>query len=177
MEPRWRSRQDLERRLTALGTIPQLDEQCLPKLDELKTRLQTRRNRHEKVTERRRQIVADVRKLAINDVLCRQAPRLEALSEQQHWMTALEAQILQLETELETLESKHAAHSKVPTPAEHKHKHEKRPAAPPDAAVGSRTAEPRSLKKPQSTRGQSIVRLIRWTRPWSIGRASSRWKP
>ena len=79
LEPRWRSRQDLDRRLAALGTVPHVADDCLPTLEDLKARLATRRNRLQRVTERRKELIAEMGRLKINDALCRQAPRLEAL--------------------------------------------------------------------------------------------------
>ncbi len=79
IEPRWRSRQDIDRQLDALGTIPHIADDCLPQLEDLKTRSAAGRSRLQRVTDRRKELLGDVARLKINDALCRQAPR------SRHW--------------------------------------------------------------------------------------------
>ena len=110
IEPRWRSRHDIDRQLDALGTVPHIADDCLPTLEDLKARAATRRNRSLQVTNRRKELIAEMGRLKVNDALCRQAPRLEALSEQQQWIASLDAQARQLEAELTEMTAEpHAA--------------------------------------------------------------------
>ena len=122
IEPRWLQRKELDRRRKALDPVPQLPDDAVARLAELKKRHETRRHRLQRVTDRRRDVMAEVDRHKINEALCRQAPRLEALAEQQHWIASLDAQSKQLAAELEAAHPKHAAghgHAKhAPAPAE-----------------------------------------------------------
>ena len=128
IEPRWRSRQEIDRQLTALGSVPHIADDCLPTLEDLKARATTRRNRSQQVTNRRKELIAEMGRLRINDALCRQAPRLEALSEQQQWIASLDAQARQLEAELnEMTADSHSGHGHRDEP-DHRSAHDARPA-------------------------------------------------
>ncbi len=109
LEPRWNHRHELDRRRKALNPVPQLPDDAVARLAELKTRRDTRRRRLERVTDRRRELMAEIERLKINEALCRQSSRLEALAEQQHWIAALDAQAKQLQAELDAAHPKHAA--------------------------------------------------------------------
>ncbi len=127
IEPRWRSRHDVERRLDALGPMPHIADDCLATLDDLKSRSNTRRKRLQQVSDRRKERIAEMRRLRINDALCRQSPRLEALAEQQQWIASLDAQARELEAELAELTTPSAtAHDHRP---QHPHRsvHDQRP--------------------------------------------------
>ena len=102
IEPRWHQRQEIDRRRKALEPVPHLADDSLTRLAELKNRRETRRRRLTRITERRQQLMTEVERLKINEALCRQAPRLEALAEQQQWIAALDAQARQLETSWRT---------------------------------------------------------------------------
>ncbi len=120
IEPRWRHRQQLERQLDALGTIAHIADDCLPKLEDLKARAATRRDRAQKVFERRKELIGEMGRMRINDALCRQAPRIEALAEQQTWIGALDAQARQLEAELAEMTAQ-TGHAHAPRAAHEHH--------------------------------------------------------
>jgi uncharacterized protein YhaN len=131
VEPRWRSRQEIERKITALGTVPHIADDCLPQLDDLKARLATRRQRLQRATQRRTELVAEAGRLKINDALCRQAPRLEALAEQQHWIASLGSQAEQIEAELNEMTGEHKPVTQHKHPEEPPAKSHERSHAPP----------------------------------------------
>ncbi len=106
VSPRWQRRAAIDGQLQGLGTFDTLGENALARFERLTSRLAARRRRLARLKRQRRQLRAEITKLAINEPLCRQAPRLEALSEQQSWIRALESQVAKLEEEVLELESR-----------------------------------------------------------------------
>ncbi|HTU23925.1 MAG TPA: AAA family ATPase [Pirellulales bacterium] len=184
IEPRWLQRQEFDRKRRALDPVPQVPDDALSRLAELKNRRDTRARRLQRVTERRQQVMADVDRLKVNEALCRQAPRLEALSEQQHWIAALDAQARQLASELAPPAAKHPAaephHGKghAPhSPAHHASHHAPSHSAAHHAGQGAHAAgdtqtAPHLLAKPLS--GKAVGQLRSQAK--SVTKAHQRYK-
>ncbi|HEX4147313.1 MAG TPA: AAA family ATPase [Pirellulales bacterium] len=167
IEPRWHQRQEIDRRRKALEPVPHLADDSLTRLAELKNRRETRRRRLARVTERRQQLMTEVERLKINEALCRQAPRLEALAEQQQWIAALDAQARQLADELAEPAAKHHAEKSVHhAPPHHaadhgKHHppHAKHPAPAVPAAAAPADAHPAPAVPSKPLSPQSVAQL------------------
>jgi uncharacterized protein YhaN len=102
---RWQRRSAIEGQLAGLGQFDRLPQNALARFERLQSRLATWRRRFEKLRGERRAVREQSERLNINAALCRQAPRLEALGEQQQWIASLESQTTDLAAELLQLES------------------------------------------------------------------------
>ena len=103
---RWRRRAAIDERLARVVGFENLPDDALARFDRLDARIAARRSRFAKLNKRRRELLQQIERLAINEPLCRAALRLEALGEQQQWMASLETEVGELEAELLELESK-----------------------------------------------------------------------
>jgi uncharacterized protein YhaN len=102
---RWRQRASIDERLQLLVGVDSLPDDALARFEQIMTRLRARRRRMIRLKKARRGLREQIDALTINEPLCRQAPRFEALAEQQHWIGSLEADIAQLESGIGTLET------------------------------------------------------------------------
>jgi uncharacterized protein YhaN len=169
IEPRWHQRQEVDRRRAVLEPVPHVADDSLTRLAELKNRRETRRRRLQRITERRQQLMTEVERLKINEALCRQAPRLEALAEQQQWIAALDAQARQLADELATPTTKHHAEAATahaaPHAAQHGTSHGKphaghgKPDAKHPAAAGPAEAHPAPAVASKPLSPQTVAQL------------------
>ncbi|MEX2114809.1 MAG: AAA family ATPase, partial [Pirellulales bacterium] len=107
LSDRWQRRVAIDERLGKLSGYDSLPENALARFDQVDARLTNRRRRFETLRASRRELSAQIDALGINEALCRHAPRLEALAEQQQWIASLETEVDQLEVELLELESQH----------------------------------------------------------------------
>ncbi len=94
---RWQRRSAIDRELAALGNFDSLPEGALVRFERLESRLALRRRRFVRLKKERRRVRDQIGELNINEPLCRQAPRLEALGEQQQWIASLETQVSELQ--------------------------------------------------------------------------------
>lgn len=104
LQDRWRRRSALDAQLQGMGSFDALGENALARYERLGTKIATRRRRFARLARKRKSLRDEIAQLAINETLSRQAPRLEALSEQQQWIRSLELQIKSLEEEVLNLE-------------------------------------------------------------------------
>jgi uncharacterized protein YhaN len=109
---KWHARTALGRQLEALGNIEPLPEGSVERFNQLRARQEAFGLRVNKLRQRRAQLKQEALKVEVNEALCRQAPRLEALSEQQQWITFLGEQTHQLEEEIAKIELQHEAEKK-----------------------------------------------------------------
>jgi uncharacterized protein YhaN len=100
----WRRRAEIDRQLQSAANFEALPDDALARFDRLEARLSARRRGFQRLKEQRRALRAQIEQLKINDALCRNALRLEALIEQRPWLEALENQITELTGELRELE-------------------------------------------------------------------------
>ena len=109
LRQRWLQRAALDDQLAALGPGCLVPKGAVQRLDAIHGRLQARRQRMEQLDTRRQQLRAEAAGLKINEALGRQAARIEALQEQESWLSSLQNQIGELETEMAALEKDLAA--------------------------------------------------------------------
>ena len=100
LRDRWLSRADVQKQLRRLGCVEELPDDALHKLDRLNGRLAARQTRRMELQKTRDALQAEADRLVINDALCRHTPRLEALGEQQQWISSLGSQVKNLEAEI-----------------------------------------------------------------------------
>jgi len=93
----WQLRTELDDRLRALGDVQTLPNGAVTRFDEIKAKYRAQQARLKKLKFRRRELLAEDRRLDVNEALCRHAARVEALGEQQPWIEALTTQIRGLE--------------------------------------------------------------------------------
>jgi uncharacterized protein YhaN len=105
LSERWQRRQAIDRELQAIGSFETLPEDALARFDRLASRLATRRRRFERLKGQRRELRSQIEQLPINEPLCRNAMRLEAVDEQRQWIESLERLVGELEGEILELES------------------------------------------------------------------------
>ena len=105
LRDRWSQRAALDDQLAALGSPGTMPEGAVGRLDALNARLAKHQQRVERLERHREQLRSEASGLDVNESLWRQAARIEALQEQQSWLTSLESQVGELETEIAELES------------------------------------------------------------------------
>jgi len=106
---RWQQRAELDDQLLALGPAETMPEGALERLDAINARLAKHQDRVDGLKRRREQLRDEAAGLNINEALCRLAPRIEALREQEDWIGTLQTRVAELETEIAELESRAAA--------------------------------------------------------------------
>src|SRR5262249_39567220 len=82
----WRNRNLLDEKLAALGPPVPLPEGGLERLNRLTERMAARKQHLAELKRQSEQLKGEADSLVIDEKLCRQGPRLEALSEQQQWI-------------------------------------------------------------------------------------------
>lgn len=98
-------RDELNRQLETLGPAPTMPPDGLELLAAYNTQIELRQERRKALRGRARKLRQQVRGLQIRQTLWEQAPRIEALGEQQQWVEKLETQIRTLEEESADLEA------------------------------------------------------------------------
>ena len=100
LRERWQKRKALDQQWAALEPAEKMPDGAVERFDAFTTALE---KRHRCLVEIKRQwdeLRTEAAGLKINQALVRNAPRVEALQEQEHWLAALETQSLELETEI-----------------------------------------------------------------------------
>jgi len=106
---RWAQRIELDDQLAALGPTADVPEDAVERLDAINARLQKHAERCQQLQGRRAELRAEAATLGVNQSLWRQAPRIEALKEQEPWLAGLQGQVGELEKETAQLENDLAA--------------------------------------------------------------------
>ncbi len=109
---KWHARAALGQQLAALGDVRPLPEGSVEKYHELRTRELAYGARVRKLRARRAQLRKESEAVEVNENLCRQGPRLEALNEQQPWLAFLGEQVRSLDEQIAAHELKHEAEHK-----------------------------------------------------------------
>ncbi len=102
---RWDRRADLDEQLAALGPLDEIPEGAVDRLDALAERVQRHRHEAEPLQQQRRHLRTEVSRLTVNETLWRQSARIEALGHQESWITTLESQAAELQSEIVSLET------------------------------------------------------------------------
>jgi uncharacterized protein YhaN len=105
LAPRWQARQDLDRQLRAFAGRVRLPDDAAHTLDELQERIAAHKRDAEVFKRQRHVLREEADRLGINEVLVRNASRVEALGEQRDWLEALERQAAAIHAELSEIQS------------------------------------------------------------------------
>jgi len=95
----WQRRAELDEQLAAMAPIPGMPDGIVERLDEVTQKIQERDHKIDQLRGKYGQLRKEARGLKVNTSLLRQAPRIEALLEQEIWITSLRKQIVELENE------------------------------------------------------------------------------
>ena len=105
VKDKWRQRQTVDEQLQVLGGSPDMAEGAVERLDELNQRIDHHRHLKQQLRDERHQLRDEARDLDINEQLWRQAPRIEALGEQQQWIASLERESQEAEATADRLQT------------------------------------------------------------------------
>ena len=105
LRARWSQRAELLDQLSALGPAGAMPDGAVGRLDAVNARLQKHQQRVEQLQRRREEFRREAAGLDLNEALWRQAAQIEALIEQEPWITGLSGQVGELETEIAELQS------------------------------------------------------------------------
>ena len=104
LKPNWRKRAKISSQLQQLSGGIQLPADALQRLDELGRKVEEHGREADILEGQRRQLREDSEQLGINELLVKNAHRIEALGEQRDWLQSLERQIDDLTAEAEQYE-------------------------------------------------------------------------
>ncbi len=105
LRSQWARRSELDDELATLGPLGDVSEDAVRHLDAINDRLQRHQQRRKQFQQQREQLRKDVARMAVNQALLRQAPRIEALQDQQPWIATLQKQCAELESETARLQA------------------------------------------------------------------------
>ncbi len=106
LKPLWIKRVRLDQTLETFAGLFQLLESAIPDLNELNERMSSHESQRNNLRGQRHRLKEEAAGLEINEMLLRNRKRLEAISEQQDWLEALQRQEDALTAEMEELQSK-----------------------------------------------------------------------
>jgi uncharacterized protein YhaN len=112
LRERWAERARTVEELSSLGPQRPMPERAIQRLDAVHARVQKHQKRLEHFGRLRDEAKRQFTALKINETLWRQAARIEALAEQESWITQLQGQIGEFRAEVAELESDLAAERK-----------------------------------------------------------------
>jgi uncharacterized protein YhaN len=112
LRERWTERAALDEQLSALGPLRPMAEGAIERLDAVNANVQKHQERLDHLGRLREEAKSQFAALPINEALWRQAARIEALKEQEPWITQLQGQIGQSKGEIAELEADLAAERK-----------------------------------------------------------------
>jgi uncharacterized protein YhaN len=112
LRERWMRRAALDEELSALGPLRPMPEGAIERLDAVNARIHGHQQRLDHFGRLREEAKGQFAALPINEALWRQAARIEALKEQEPWITQLQGQIGASKAEIAELEAELAAERK-----------------------------------------------------------------
>ena len=105
----WQKRQELDDQLLALGPVKTMPEDAVQRLESINSGLEKRQIRIVDLKAQFEKLRLEAASFKINEGLRRLAPRIEALADQEPWITTLQTRSSQLETEITDLEAQLSA--------------------------------------------------------------------
>jgi uncharacterized protein YhaN len=105
LSERWQRRAQLDERLKTLASAEAMPDDALARYERLQGGIAALGRRARRLVRKRNELRAHFGAFPINEALCRNALRLEALGEQQQWMQSLEKQIADVQAEITALEA------------------------------------------------------------------------
>lgn len=106
LKPHWQERLKIDDQLAQYTGLYQLPPTAIEDLDELNGKIEEHRRQRDILRGQRKQLREEADELGVNDVLVRNCCRLDALTEQQDWIVALNRDTERLEEEADGLQSK-----------------------------------------------------------------------
>jgi len=108
LEPNWRKRAKIAARLQQFaGNIP-LPDDAIRRLDELNRKIEEHQREADILQGQRQQLRDESERLGINELLVKNACRIDALGEQRDWLQSLQRQTDELEAEAQQFEQRFA---------------------------------------------------------------------
>ena len=102
---RYSERLDIDRQLELIGPHKEVRPEDLQRIEDLSARIKQRREQRETVIAELELLKEELGGIEVNETLWQQAPKIEALGEQQTWILALEGQVQELEVEVAGLDT------------------------------------------------------------------------
>ncbi len=112
LKPNWRKREKLVEQLGHLSGRVKLPDDAVERLNAVNADIEKHQRQADVLSGQRHQLRDEADRLGINELLVRNAARIEALGEQRDWLQALQRQRDDLEKEARTLETRFAAEQK-----------------------------------------------------------------
>jgi uncharacterized protein YhaN len=109
IRPRWDARAATEARLGELRLSGTMPDGAVSRLERIDTALNRHSDKISRLGRQRRRLRAEAGGIEINEELCRQSARVEALREQENWLGTLESRCAELELETEKIHEDLAA--------------------------------------------------------------------
>ncbi len=108
VQPLWLQRDSTQRQLAAFGPAESIPEDAVHRLESIGDRLGKRREYLSRWKAAWSKLCHEARALKVNETLERLAPRIEALREQEGWLSTLAARSAELKAEVEEMEARFA---------------------------------------------------------------------
>jgi len=105
VEGPWRMRREVQQQLELLKEVRPLPERSVQRLEALVARRTAARRRLKRLARRRRELAAELEKLAAPSLLLKHAGRIESLHDQSAWILGLQNQVAQLQEEVARLDA------------------------------------------------------------------------
>lgn len=102
---KWSERRRIEIERDTIGRLPELPDDAWKRLETIKERRDQQQRQGDSTAQQRRNIIAQIKQLPINDVLWRQSARIEAVRAHEPWIAQLETQMEHLRDELKEIET------------------------------------------------------------------------
>jgi len=105
IKEKWQERVEVEKQLAELGHAASVPADAIDRIEQLASRFQRRRRQRTALRRERRELRDQAHALGVNQRLWRNAPRIEALVEQQQWIASLETQAAGVEADAQSLDA------------------------------------------------------------------------
>ncbi|MCA9262760.1 MAG: AAA family ATPase, partial [Planctomycetales bacterium] len=104
MRPKWEKRQQAIAAIAALGTVRDLPEGLLGRLEAIAPRIEQREKELEDLRRRRDELTRQADQIPVRESLTRHAARIGALNDQRKWIGSLDDSFLKLTSQIEETE-------------------------------------------------------------------------
>jgi uncharacterized protein YhaN len=105
---KWHSRLAVEKDLAIARGTPRLEQRALAEFEALELSIEHSRRRGKSVSRRMAKNQEEVESLGLNEAIWRRATRIEAILEQEQWITALDSERVALSAKVKSLEARRA---------------------------------------------------------------------
>jgi uncharacterized protein YhaN len=112
LKPNWRKREKIEEQLGHLSGRVKLPADAVERLNAINADIEKHQRQADVLQGQRHQLRDEAERLGINELLVRNAARIDALGEQRDWLMALERQRDELEREAKQFETRYGAEQK-----------------------------------------------------------------